>query len=66
MTSVKCHRVNLIGLHTLTLRGCMFDNSNADKSDYELARYFPTYFEASRSWVMQIFFIGHEKDLGYS
>ena len=64
-TSVKRHQANLIGLRSLSLRGCVFDNSNSEKSDCEVARYFPTYFEALRSCIMQIYFIAHEKDLAY-
>ena len=62
-TSIKYHRANLIGICTLSLRGCLFDNSNSDKSDCEVVIYFPTYLEALKSWVMQIYFMAHEKDL---
>ena len=48
---VKHHRANLIRLYSLSPRGCMFDSSDFD-SNFEVARLFLTYFEASRSCTL--------------
>ena len=41
------HRTNLLGLHSLSLRGCVFDSSNFFDSDCEVARFPLTCLEAS-------------------
>ena len=60
---VKPHRANLMRLPSLLPRGCMFHSCNFD-SDCEVARFSPTYFEASRSFNL-CEKITHEKDLVY-
>ena len=61
-TSVKCHRDNLIGLHSFLLRGWVIDNSFSESVDFSEVARSPTFFEASMSNIFAKKFT-LEKDL---